>query len=244
MLSASTLSYTGHKGLERLPIVSITPLSLQDFPERLAAILWMMGCNMRCVYCHNPDLVLGRKAKLPWAEVAQFLQKRRGQLDGIVLSGGECTLSPQIQELLEYLRQCGYQVKLDTNGLKPEVLKVLVEKGLVDYVALDYKSPEPLFEKVAQRGSFRRFSESLDFLCASGLEFEVRTTVPVGLMSEQDINAIAHDLHRRGYQGKYYLQKVQRQIPTLGELPLQNRWIDMSQLNQFEGVELVERGKK
>src|SRR5690606_7754538 len=120
------------------PIYSITPFTLLDYPNRPACILWFAGCNMRCVYCYNPDIVLG-KGKLSFAEVTRFLKSRQSLLQAEVFSGGACTLHPAIFSLAKIAKEMGYRIKIDTNGTKPHVLKKLLTDRLIDYVALDFK---------------------------------------------------------------------------------------------------------
>lgn len=203
---------------------------MQDFPDHTACILWFGGCNMRCAYCHNPELVLGKKQKLPWKDIRQFLQERKGLLDGVVLSGGECTLSPDLPELVKHIRKLGYKVKLDTNGLRPDVLDTLLSKKQLDYVALDYKAPRVKFAAVTGKPDFDRFHRSLEILCKSDVPFEVRTTVHTALLDEADIAAIMQDLQETGFTGDYYLQNFQSAQETLQPLPEQLRKMDIAAL--------------
>src|SRR5690606_32859804 len=120
------------------PIYSITPFTLLDYPNHPACILWFAGCNMRCLYCYNPDIVLG-KGKLSVDDARNFLKSRQSLLQGVVFSGGECTLHPDLVPLARIAKTMGYQVKIDTNGTKPEVLEKLLNEKLVDYIAMDFK---------------------------------------------------------------------------------------------------------
>jgi pyruvate formate lyase activating enzyme len=124
-----------------VPVAGLVRTSTVDFPGRLAAVVFMPGCNYRCWYCHNWELLDGGGARLPWAEVRAFLEKRRGQLEGVVLSGGEPTLQPGLADFARLLHDWGYAVKLDSNGSRPEMLRALLKAGLLDYVALDFKAP-------------------------------------------------------------------------------------------------------
>ena len=117
--------------------------SLIDFPGKVACVLFLSGCNFRCPYCHNPELVLGKPAAVPSLEedaVFAMLETRRGFLDGVVISGGEPTLDPGLPTLCKTIRGMGFSVKLDTNGSRPYVLSRLMEDGLIDYVAMDLKT--------------------------------------------------------------------------------------------------------
>lgn len=185
---------------------------------------------MRCAYCHNPELVLGKKRKLPWKDIRQFLQERKDLLDGVVLSGGECTLSPDLPELVKHVRKLGYKVKLDTNGLRPDVLDALLSKNQLDYVALDYKAPRAKFAAVTGKPDFDHFHRSLEMLCTSDVPFEVRTTVHTALMDEADIASIMQDLQEVGFMGVYYLQNFQPAPETLQPLPEKVRKMDIGAL--------------
>ena len=129
-----------------LPIYSITPFTLLDFPGKTACIVWFSGCNMRCSYCHNPQIVKN-KGRGNIRQVMEFLQKRAGLLDGLVLSGGEASVYPGLPDFIRKIRAMGYAVKLDTNGLRPDMLSGLLKEHLLDYMALDYKEPPQKFKK-------------------------------------------------------------------------------------------------
>lgn len=186
---------------------------------------------MRCAYCHNPELVLGKKKRLPWAEIRQFLKERQSLLEGVVLSGGECTLAPELPEFIRQLQKMGYKIKLDTNGLRPDVLDILLTKKLLDYVALDYKAPQKKFQRITGKPHFDTFRRSLEILCANNVPFEVRTTVHTGLMDEDDIEIIMSDLEETGFHGNYYLQNYQPAPSTLQPLPEQLRKLDIQALS-------------
>ncbi len=189
-------------------IADITPLTLLDFPDKVACIFWLRGCNLSCRYCYNVSLV-----KCPYTaengreDYLNFLREREGFLDGVVLSGGECTLCPDLSTICREIRALGLAIKIDTNGTRPDVVRELVEGGLCDYIALDYKAPQDKFGLITGRAElFEPFSSTLDYLIARGFPFEVRTTVHPDLLDEDDINRIIADLQTRGYPGIYYLQ--------------------------------------
>ncbi len=203
-------------------IYDLTPFSMQDFPDRLAAILWIGGCNLRCPYCHNPDIVYG-KNEFGFEEVLEFLRRRKGRLDGVVFSGGEPTLHPGLLEMASSIKELGYAIKLDTNGTRPGVLQELLEKGVLDYVAMDIKAPPQKYKRVAGRDLFDEVKSSLDILIESGIKFELRTTVHTDLLGEADIEAIAKLLQEADYKGIYYIQNFVDSGKTLRTLPPQKR---------------------
>lgn len=185
---------------------------------------------MRCGYCHNPELVLGKKKRLDYKDIRQFLKERQGLLDGVVLSGGECTLTPELPEFVKHLRKMDYKIKLDTNGLRPDILDVLLTNKQLDYVALDYKAPRSKFQRITGKTGFDTFRKSLEILCAREVPFEVRTTVHTGLMDETDITTIMTDLEQLNFRGNYYIQNFQAAPCTLEPLPEQLRKVDFAAL--------------
>lgn len=223
-----------------LPIYSVTPFTMLDFPERTACIIWFSGCNMRCGYCHNPQIVKG-KGRGTAEEVLTFLKKRQGLLDGVVLSGGEASAYPGLPDFIRQVRALGYAVKLDTNGLRPDIIKGFLTQGFLDYIALDYKAPPEKFKKVTGVDKYKAFNETLALLCAQNdVPVEIRTTVHTALMDETDLNHIIADLGERGYKGTYHIQNFRsdNDRPTLGMLPPQKREIDKNALHEPQGFDL------
>lgn len=216
-----------------LPIYSLTPFTMLDFPERTACIVWFSGCNMRCPYCHNPQIVKGKGYK-DIQDVLAFLEKRQGLLDGVVLSGGEATLYSGLLDFVRDVKRMGYAIKLDTNGTRPEMIRSLLDEELLDYISLDYKAPPKRFKRVSGANKqFENFSQTLDLLCEqNSIGFEVRTTVHTDLMDEFDLNNIMTDLDQRQYRGVYYIQNFRsdNDRPTLGKIPPQTRLINPKKL--------------
>ncbi len=199
------------------PIYDITPFSTLDYPDHLSAIIWFGGCNMRCQYCYNADIVFSKGGR-SLDEALTFLRKRIGLLDGVVLSGGEATAFEGLAAFCRDIKALGFKIKLDTNGTYPKRLKALLATGLLDYMALDYKAPEKKFYSITQNRNFTCFTESLNLLIDMGIPFEVRTTLHSDLLCEADINAIAYDLEKRGYLGTYYLQGFVEDVETIGHI--------------------------
>ncbi|NRB11222.1 MAG: anaerobic ribonucleoside-triphosphate reductase activating protein [Rickettsiaceae bacterium] len=222
------MSSEGAKFVIKLPICDITPFTLQDFPNHVACILWFSGCNMRCIYCYNSELVFSKRKNLVLDDITQFLQKRVGIIEGVVLSGGECTLSPKLPEFIKYVRELGYKVKLDTNGLNPDMLESLINKSQLNYVALDYKAPPKKFYAITRTKKFSYFKRSLKLLCESNIPFEVRTTVHTDLINEQDIEDILTDLERSNFKGNYYLQNFRQSTEIVAPLQDQTRKLDLN----------------
>lgn len=199
------------------PIYSITPFTLLDYAHQSACILWFAGCNMRCLYCYNPEIVLG-KGSISFEKALGFLRSRKNLLDGVVFSGGECLLHKNIIELIAEVKKMGFLIKIDTNGSQPKVLKTLIENQLIDYVALDFKALPSEFEKITQSTLFEPFEKSLLLLLQSQLPFEVRTTVHSDLIQEKDLSKMIGYLENKNYAGNYYLQHFVNGVQTLEKL--------------------------
>lgn len=226
-----------------MPIYSVTPFTMLDFPAHTACIVWFSGCNMRCGYCHNPQIVKGR-GRGDLSEVLAFLEKRRGLLDAVVLSGGEASLYPALPDFIKTVRDMGYAVKLDTNGLKSDAVRSFLDNGWLDYVALDYKAPPEKFKLVTGVKKFKEFEATLKMLCEqSDVPFEVRSTVHTDLMDEADVSAIITDLDKKGYLGTYYIQNFisDNERPTLGMLKDQTRKLDRDKLVKPENYKIEYR---
>lgn len=198
-------------------IYSITPFTLLDYPDHTACILWFAGCNMRCGYCYNPEIVTG-KGKVSFEEVLAFLKKRKNLLDGVVLSGGECTMHQDLPWYASEVKRLGMKIKIDSNGSRPHVLENLISENLVDYIALDFKALPQDFEKITKSDFFDQFKESLDVLLDFKVPFEVRTTVHSELISKEKLSRMAGFLYDHGYRGKYFLQHFVGEKKTIEEL--------------------------
>ena len=199
------------------PIYSITPFTLLDYAHKSACILWFAGCNMRCLYCYNPEIVMG-KGTISFENALTFLHSRKNLLDAVVFSGGECLLHKNSIQLITEVKKMGFLVKIDTNGSRPEVLQQAIENQLIDYVALDFKAMPAHFEKITQSNLFLLFEKSLRLLVESGLPFEVRTTVHSDLIDKNHMQAMIQYLEQQNYQGNYYIQHFVNGATTLEKL--------------------------
>lgn len=194
-------------------ISGLQKMTLLDFPGKVACTVFLQGCNYRCPFCHNSDLLPGKgEAFMSEEAFIAFLEKRRGLLDGVCVSGGEPTLYPGLQQLLKAIKSLGYAVKLDTNGSRPEILREVVRKGLVDYVAMDVKnSPARYAETVGlSRFDLGPTEESLRFLIGENVDYELRTTVVKPLhdaASIQDMGAWLGALVPGKQPKRLFLQK-------------------------------------
>jgi len=189
-------------------IAGLQKLTLLDYPGHTACTVFTAGCNLRCPFCHNSELVLPqrRPPRMDEEEFFSFLKKRQGILDGVCITGGEPLLQRELPDLLRAIRKLGFAVKLDTNGTFPKVLKALAAEGLVDYVAMDIKnSPERYAETVGIPGfDLTGVRESVEFLLSGGVDYEFRTTVCAELHGEADMHAIGQWLQSAP---RYFLQE-------------------------------------
>lgn len=169
-------------------------VSLSEFPGRIAAIVFTQGCNFRCPYCHNPELVDPDRfgEPIPVDEILAFLQKRRGRLDGVSITGGEPLLQEDLPGFLLTIKEMGFEVKLDTNGSRPDFLRRIIIDNLIDYIAMDIKSPLDRYQEItltdADPDKIRR---SIAIIMESKVDYEFRTTVAPPLIQGSDIVAIA-----------------------------------------------------
>ena len=187
-------------------IKGLQKLTLLDFPGRIACTVFTHGCNLRCPFCHNASLVVRDEGgSISEEELFAFLEKRRGMLEGVCVTGGEPTLYPDLENMLGRIRELGYLIKLDTNGYRPERLISCVERGLVDYVAMDIKSSKERYAEVAGIPSLdiSKIEDSAAFLLEGKIPFEFRTTVVKELHSEEDFVNIGRWL---GGEEKFFLQ--------------------------------------
>jgi pyruvate formate lyase activating enzyme len=189
-----------------MKIAGLQRVTLLDYPERIAASVFLAGCNLDCGFCHNRWMLdeAAVQAALSREELLAWLETRRGKLDGVCVSGGEPTLHAELGELLRAIKALGFDVKLDTNGLLPERLAVLLQAGVVDYVAMDVKAPlDERYGLVAGRPvDVTRLRKSMAILRASGLAYEFRTTVGPQL-DMAALRAIADEI---GREAPWFLQ--------------------------------------
>ena len=221
------------------PIYSITPFTLLDYPHQSACILWFAGCNMRCLYCYNPEIVLG-KGKLTFQHALDFLTTRKNLLDAVVFSGGECLLHKKAIDFIATVKKMGFLVKIDTNGSKPKVLQALLDQQTIDYVALDFKSIPKDFEKITQSDLFAPFEQSLELLLKHSVAFEVRTTIHSDLISKEALQEMIAYLEQKGYQGTYYIQYFVNDTTTLATLEYSQRTFHPEELSTST-IQLVVR---
>jgi len=189
-----------------MKIGALQKFSMIDYQGKLCATVFTQGCNFRCPYCHNPELVKPEKYQktIPAEDVLQFLQNRIGKLDAVVITGGEPTLHLDLHLFIKKIKQMGFLVKLDTNGTNPEMIRHLIDKDLIDYVAMDIKAPLLRYSQVVgTEVDILTISQSIELIKRSGIEYEFRSTLVQDLLSEDEVLDIGNLL---GKTTKYFLQ--------------------------------------
>jgi pyruvate formate lyase activating enzyme len=190
-------------------IAGLQRCSFVDYPGKLSAVVFTPGCNMDCFYCHNRQLLTdGAPPEQDSDQVLAFFARRTGMLDAVVISGGEPTLRPDLPDFAAALRDMGFLIKLDTNGTHPEVIRDLLSRGLLDFVAMDVKAPLARYEEITRRRvDLDAVAESIDLLLSGEVDYEFRTTVAPQL-DVSDLAAIA--MRIRG-ANSYVLQQYRPQ---------------------------------
>ncbi len=179
-----------------MKFAGLVKTSLLDFPGRLSCVLFTDGCPYDCFYCHNRITINGDAAGIPVGQIQEFLEKRQGLLEGVVVSGGEPTIHRDLEDFISQVKAMGYAVKLDTNGCNPQAVTRLLEQGLLDYVALDVKAPWDRYQEICgSHADPLKVRDTMTVLQASTIMWEVRTTMAPTLGFE-DLFAIAGQMPR------------------------------------------------
>jgi pyruvate formate lyase activating enzyme len=229
-------------------IAGLEKLSLIDYPDHLSAIVFTQGCNFRCHYCYNPMLVWPQRADkgkyrqkdssyISEESLFSFLKKRQGKLNGVVITGGEPTLHQDLPTFIKKIRELDYDIKLDTNGTNPKLLKVLIADKLLDYIAMDFKAPINSYQEVVNvEFDFLNIEKSAKIIRESGLDYEFRTTVVPQLITKEKIEEMGKFL--RGSK-KWFLQKFKSETDLVNE-----KYRNIKAYNDKEMAELVKVAQK
>lgn len=187
-------------------IGGVQKTTLLDFPGKVAAIVFTQGCNFRCGYCHNPQLLeMNRDPYIDTKEFMDFLQTRHGKLDGVVITGGEPTLQSGLYDFIKGIKSLGFAVKLDTNGTNPSMIEQLIDDNMLDYTAMDIKAPLEKYQNVVySKINLSNITKSINLIMNSGIDYEFRTTVIKSQLSCEDFEQIGYTI--KGAK-RYYLQK-------------------------------------
>lgn len=189
-----------------MKIIGFIETSLIDWDGHIVSSIYLPGCNFRCPYCHNKNAVLNPESfeEVPWAYIENYIEDNRDFLDGIVVSGGEPTIHSDLPDLLKKLKAMGLKIKLDTNGTNPDMLQMLIHEKLIDYIAMDVKSPltKKYSDLVGIDLDLDTIKRSIDLIESSGIDYEFRTTVVPILLSENDVLEIISEL--KGSKNMHY----------------------------------------
>lgn len=192
-----------------MKIGGLQKTSLIDYPGKVSSIIFTIGCNFHCPYCHNPELVNETAEELQVDAVLAFLETRRGLLDAVTITGGEPTLHDDLIPFIRRIKEMGFLVKLDSNGTNPDVIEALQKEQLVDYLAMDIKSPLRTYAMTVGRPvAIDAIQKSIRLLIQGMVPYEFRTTIVKTLLSFEDLHEIGDEI--RGAK-QYFLQKF---IPT------------------------------
>ena len=194
-------------------IGGIQKTSVLDYPDKLCAIIWTSGCNLRCPFCYNKDLVFNKLDLLDNTDVLNFLRKRKGKLEALSISGGEPLIQDDIFDFISKVKKMNYLIKIDTNGTFPKKLKILINENLVDYIAMDIKAPKDKYNKLSGRNiNINKIEESVEIIKNYAPYYEFKTTVIPKMLDKNDILKIAKWLEG---SKMYYLQQFNNDSPMI-----------------------------
>jgi len=227
-------------------IGGLEKLTLLDYPDHLAAIIFTQGCNFRCHFCYNPMLVLPRKggdeknkkekgfSPLSTEDLFLFLKERFGRLEGVVITGGEPTMHPDLPSFIKKIKDIGYLVKLDTNGTKPEMVSQLIKDKLIDYIAMDLKAPIAKYEQtVGVKLDWDNIKKSVKIVSESGLPYEFRTTVVPGLLAKEDFHKMGEFIKGAS---KWYLQKFKSDTDLVDSSYVKQKGYSSKEMEEFAAI--------
>ena len=220
-----------------MKIGGLQPVTLLDYPQKVAAIIFTSSCNMRCPFCYNSNLVLPEKiqeaAIMDEEEVVDFLIQRKKYLDGLVITGGEPAMQNDLLSFCKKMKEIGYSIKLDTNGLCPDVIRDLLDNEVVDYIAMDIKGPLDNYKKFCGvQIDADNIKKSIKIIRGSGLPYEFRSTLVKGLHSKTDVDLMAKEI--KGAKA-YFLQNFSSQSEPLDK-EFGGRPFDLKAMEEFRGV--------
>ena len=198
-------------------VYDLTRFTTIDYTGYLSCVVWLNGCNFRCQYCYNKELVFNKNGNYSLNDILCFLKERVGLLDAVVISGGEPS-SHNIIDFCKKVKKLGFKIKLDTNLTNMKLIKKLLVLDLIDYMAIDFKANKANYKKVTKVEFYDNFIENIKFLISIDFNFELRTTIHKDLLDEKDINNMIETLNCINYKGIYYLQNFIDTQNNIGSL--------------------------
>lgn len=216
-------------------ISGLVKSSLIDFPGLISCVLFVPGCNYNCFYCHNRLLLDKAQSLINPEDVEKFLIKRTGKLDGVVISGGEPTLQPDLMTYMKKVKSMGFKLKLDTNGSSPDIIEKILENGICDYFAVDYKAPKNRYKEICGNGAdAQKVLDTINLLLDKNADFEVRTTV-IPQLNRDDLTLMAKEIPK---VSRYVLNRYrppEYYLPCDKDKILQKPYTQ-SQINEFKNI--------
>ena len=189
--------------------------SLLDYPGKICAIVWTVGCNFRCPFCYNLNMVYGDTDTVPVDHVLSFLDDRVGKLDALSITGGEPLLHEDIGDFMKEVKDRGFLVKVDTNGTFPDRLEQLLNAGLVDYVSMDVKAPFDKYDQLAGvHVDVEKIKRSIELIMEKASDYEFKTTMIPGLLEKEDVKQVTSLI--KGAK-RYYLQQFKTDVPVINQ---------------------------
>lgn len=233
-----------------MDMLSFEKVSLQDYPDKISTICFTRGCQLRCPYCQNPNLVLPEIYSLAaedlYTEFIEYIDKRKNLIQGVVLSGGEPLMQNGLIDLIYKIKKLGLDVKLDTNGMLPDRLKQLIDERLLDYIALDYKGSSlglkraiGLETQYTADKAYGSWTESLEMVKASSIDYELRTTVVKEIHSRDHLTKMAEELKtifKDSETPKWFLQNFEKHSEILNDFT--KKEIALSSYSKEEMIEI------
>ena len=190
-------------------------LTLLNYPDKVACTIFTKGCNFKCPFCHNSSLISLDKENDKYKEVISYLNKRKGILDGVCITGGEPLIHKSIKELIKEIKDINFLVKLDTNGSNPVLLKELIDEKLIDYVAMDIKNTFDKYEMtIGCKTNIDNIKKSIEIIESSNIDYEFRTTIVKELHTFDDIKSIVNRIDKKS---KYYIQNFRNSDGVLNK---------------------------
>ena len=190
-------------------------LTLLNYPDKVACTIFTKGCNFKCPFCHNSSLISLDKENDKYKEVISYLNKRKGIIDGVCITGGEPLIHKSTKELIKEIKSMGFLVKLDTNGSNPVMLKELIDEKLIDYVAMDIKNTFDKYEMtIGCKTNIDNIKKSIDIIESSNIDYEFRTTIVKELHTLDDIKGIINMIDKKS---KYYIQNFRNSDGVLNK---------------------------
>ncbi len=219
-----------------LPIYGLEKSSLLDYPGKVCAVVFLYGCNLRCPYCHNPELVVEECPKsilMTQDDILKFLEKRIGKLDAVVITGGEPLIHTELLDFVKKIKNLGFLVKIDTNGLLPNSLKKYLNSGYIDYVAMDVKYPSDEYnDRSGNKNAQSCILQSISIILNSNVNYEFRTTYVKGIHTKASVRKICKMIEG---SKRYYIQNFREGKSIDKSLTNQNSFTS-DELNDFKKI--------